>query len=818
MPSELWTSLRRLFRAPGFLALTAGTLALGLGASTALFSLVNGILLRELPYPEASRLVRVQEVGEKGPSRNMSEANFADLAAGQRTFRAMARYATTVVSAAGGREPVRLRTGYVSRAFFEVFGVTAQRGRGFTIDETRVGGTPVVLVSEGVFRDVLGSPADLANARLTFDGTTFAVVGVLPDGFDQPEGSRVWVAAERLAPLPSRTALNWRAVGRLAPNTSLAAARSDLSGIARRLKAELGDATWMSDVAVTSLRDSIVGRSRSALWLLLGAAVFLLLVAFANVSNLLLARATGRRREIAVRRALGAGRGRLFPEFLGETLGIATVGGVLGLLLAIALLRGLRAGLLASPASVPRLAEVGIDGGALLWAIGLVVSVAIGLAAVLTWWSTDTDAAEALQGARGETESRGKRRTQRAIAAAQIALAMALLGVAGLLGRSVQELLGVDTGFTTRGRALIEVEPPSVGDAASAAAHVRLVEALSERLRAVPGTRAVGAASSAPLSGVQPANGVFLLAVPGEPLDRFEEFARVGRLPGRTGQASYVAATADYFQALDIPLVQGRWFEARDSADAPHVALVSRGLAERTWPGQEALGRQIQFGNMDGDLKLLTVIGVVGDTRHNSLADDATPIVYTHLPQRPAGARTLAFVVATRDGARVSTVLEAARTALREVAPDLPPVTRDYDAVMSAALGDRSFLLRLVSGFALGALLLATAASAGVAAFGVARRRRELGVRLACGAEPAALVRLILHEQLRWLMVSLACGAFATWVVGRMLRAQLWGVEPTDATALVGAAAALAVVVLAATAVPAVRAAATDPVEALRGE
>ena len=806
-------ALRQLRKNPGFTAVAVLTLAVGIGATTGIFSVVYSVLLRPLPYPESHRLVAVFEVTSQGRPARLADPNFDDFRDQNRSFEIVAKYREGIASVSGGSEPTRTRVAYVSPDFHQVFRVRPVLGRSFAAADAHDGAAPVVLVGEGYWRQQLGATRDLSQAYLKIDGTVFAVVGVLPAEFHFPADVNLWLPADRGGKNLSRTAHNYRAVGRLRDGVTVEQASRDISAIARRIhdaSSEKGDYLLKDGMAV-SLQESITGRSRSTLLLLLGAVGFLLLVACANVANLMLAQASVRGRELAVRSALGAGRARLVRQFLTESFLLALAGGAIGVLAA----RGGVAALVSlAPDSLPRLDAVSISIPVLLFAVLLSTAIAIGLGAFTAIRATSRDVRGALmEGGRGQAGSQGSQRLGRAIVSAQIAITLVLLIGAGLFGRSLMRVLDVDPGFRTDGVVTMDVALPWVTDPGVKPVQTAFFSTLIERLQQIPGVRAVGAASAVPLDGGLP-DGMFVVASPNEAPSTMAELRVLFQQKARLGTADFCVATDGYFKVLGIPLLRGRMFEGRDTADAPHAALISESLGRERWPGQDPIGRTIEFGNMDGDLKLLTIVGIVGDVRDSGLESPPRPTVYVNLFQRPRPAVSLTLL----SDADVGTMTMAARGILRSLNPELPVRFRLLSDVYAASLGSRRFNVMVIGFFGVTALLLATAGVFGVMAYSVSRRTREIGVRIALGAASGDALRLILGQGLRTIGIGAAIGITGALILTRALEAMLFGVTATDPATFGGVTLLLVGTAMLACYVPARRATRVDPMVALRSE
>ena len=820
MVGDVGFAARSLRRTPGFLAVTVLALALGIGATTAIFSVVHGVLLRPLPYPEPDRVVQVWQLGADGKENAFSDPNFEDVRDQSRSFSALAQFSgVSTVSVAGASEPVRVRGARVSRGFFDVLGVKPAVGRLFAPEELRENGPAVVVVSHRFWRTYLSArPAVVSGGTLTFDGRVFSIVGVMPPELDFPRDVDLWVPRELEGRLPSRTAQNWYVLGRLAPGVSAEQASADAGAIAKRLKQQLGDRTWMSDVKVTPLQEQLTGKVKPVLQLLLAASGFLLLIACANVVNLLVARLATRQGELAVRVALGAGRGRLVRQFLAEALLLSLVGGGIGVWLAHA---GVRALLAMDPGTLPRLQEVGVSVPVLLFALGVSVLTAVLLGLVAAWRATTGDVRESLMAA-GRSQAQGStgQRVRESLVVAQVALTLVLLVGAGLLGRSFYTLMSVDPGYRTERTVVLDLNLPSASDSVEARRLVQSYDLMLDRLRQLPGVREVGAVNALPLAGGgSRGNGTFLImSSVDEPLDPRDYGKYLGD-KARTGSAEYRLASAGYFRAMGVPLVRGRLFEDRDDAGSPHVAVISQSLAETRWPNEEPIGKVIQFGNMDGILTPFTVVGIVGDVREASLESKPRPTFYGHYKQRPRRISTMNLVVAgSADPAQTA---GAAGRVVRELLPDVPPRIRSIETVIAESVADRRFILLLVGVFGGAALLLATLGVYGVIAFLVAQRQQELAVRVALGAQSGDVLRLVLRQGAVLALIGVAVGGAAafglTRVLAGTLEGMLYGISRTDPVAFGGVALLLAAVALVASWVPARRAAKVDPMRVLRG-
>jgi len=795
------------------------TLALGIGAATAIFSVVYGVLLRPLPYPRPDRIVQLREVDDRGTPMSFADPNFADLRAQSRSLQAVAEYESEVkpvaVEAPAGAAGAAMRAtvAVASSDLLRVMGVRPALGRGFAAEEERSGAAPAALVSDGFWRQHLAGTPDLAHCLLVVDRRPTAVAGVLPRGFAFPDGAAVWLPRGTYPWLPSRTAHNWQVVGRLRDAVTLAEARAELSGIARQLKRQYGKDIQMTDAAVAPLREALTRDVRGALHILLGAVGFLLLIACANVANLLLAQLAARQGELALRAALGAGRLRLVRQLFTEALLLAVGGGALGV---VAANWGVAAMVAGAPHTLPRLDEVGVSLPVLGAACLLSLAVATGLAVLTARRATSHRLQAALAGGgRGQSGAPGSQRLGRVLVGAQLALTLVLLVGAGLLARSLARVLAVEPGFRTERVVAMSLALPDVGSDAEARRRVRFLDELFGGLRGIAGVREVGGSNALPLTtGL--ADGTFLVTSPGQAAPRMEDLERLFHDTTRTGSADFCVASAGWFRALGIPLLRGRLFDDRDTWEAPHAAVVSQALVRERWPGQDPLGRTIEFGNMDGDLRLLTVVGVAGDVRDKTLEQAPRPVIYVDYRQRPRA--TSSFDVVLRADSDPAAVIAAARSIVRRLDPGAPPSFSRFVEVVSRSLAARRFNLILVGLFAATALLLAIAGIYGVMSYTVARRTREVGVRMALGARAGDVLRLVLRQQVAATIAGVAAGVAGAIALTRSLQSQLFEVSATDPVTFAGVAALLAAVALVASYVPARRATEVDPVTALRAE
>jgi predicted permease len=772
------------------------------------------VLLRPLPYAEADRLVELNELGAKGTRMHVADPNFEDLRAQNHSLEGVAEHSAWLTPVSGGSEPTRTMVAWVSRDFFPILRVQPALGRAFAPDDERFGAEPVALVSYAYWRQYLGGVRDLSALELTVDKRSASVIGVLPAGFQFPDDSDIWMPRELLERYPSRTAHNWNVLGRLRDGVPLGRARADASAIAARLKRQYGKDTMMVDAAIVPLQEFLTGRARPTLLIVFGAVGFLLLIACANVVNLLFAQAAGRDREVAIRTALGAGRRRLVRQFLTEALLLALAGGALGVLAAM---WGVRALVAVAPHDLPRLDAVEVNLPVLLFALGVSVLIACALGVLTALSGPSRDLQRPLADGRGQAGAARAQRAGRLVIAAQLAITLVLLVGAGLLGRSLLRVIFLDPGFHTEHLLTMDLALPGAEQPDDSRLRGQFLHELFTRLRAIPGVQDVGGTNALPLAGGGPADGTYLLMNPQDAAPRdIAEYERFAHDAARAGDADFCVASDGYFRALGIPLLGGRPFDDRDTMDTPHVALISQSLARDKFAGRDPLGHLIEFGNMDGDLRLLTIVGIVGDVRAGSLESPPRPTVYVNYRQRSRAASR--FTVVMRTDAAAAAVFGSARQIVRALDPTVPPSFSTFSRIFSASLDARRFNLTLIAVFACTALLLAVVGIYGVTAYSVARLTREIGVRMALGATAGSVLRLVLGRGMATAAAGLAVGIVGSLALTRTMQFMLFGVSATDPVTFVAVALLLAAVALLASYVPARRATRVDPQACLRYE
>ena len=794
---------RTLARAPGFTLVAIITLALGIGANTAIFSVVNGILLRPLPWSEPERLVMVAQSTADHPRTSNSPANVMDWRTMNTSFSGLAAFVGTSRNlTSAGNDAERLQAVEAQTDFFDILRVRPLAGRTFRPDEADFHGANVVLLGERIWRSHYGADPRVVGSTMTLDGLSHIIVGVIPDAQAHPRQAQIWLPL-RFDPeqLPRmRGAIYLRTVGRLKPGVTIGQADAEMKAIAARLEKAYPESNAKYSAVVIPMQEWIVGDLRKPLMVLLGAVGLVLLIACTNVSNLMLVRAFGRETEIAVRTALGAGRARLVRQLVTESAVMSLIGGVAGLLLA---LWGVRALVRVAPQDIPRLDAVSVDPTVLLFAIAvaLVTGVVFGLIPALH--AARPDIGSALkEGARGSGARPASRRLRNTLVISEIALAVMLLAGAGLLIRSFRELMRVDPGFRAENVMSFNLSLPEEKYKALEARSL-LVDGLVERLRAIPGVQSAGASMGLPLTGFN-----FSLS--------FEIGGKPKPADGEEPVAQVRIVTPDFFRTMEIPLLRGRAFTPADRWGSQRVLVMTESAAKRFFPNEDAMGKSLTFGWGRDSLRLGgEIVGIIGDVRQSELSEAALPEVYVPFPQWPVDYVS----VVMRTAGTPASVVSGARNALREIDPDLPMYdVRTLEAVISESVARPRFYMLLLTSFAAVALVLSAVGIYGVIAYLVTMRTRELGIRIALGASNADVLRLVLREGVVVAALGLLVGTVGALALSRLLASLLFEVAPTDPLTFVIVAATLASVALAASFIPARRASRLDPLVAIRAE
>jgi predicted permease len=787
--TDLRYAARALRRSPGFSAIAILTLALGVGANTAIFCLINAVLLRPLPFPQPDRLALVWEdtaiFGLKDSP--VSLANYVDWRARNRSFQSMGTLEENAYRLTGAGEPMIIRGAVVSASLFPTLGVQPVLGRAFREDEDRPGAAKTAVISNGLWRRAFGADPAIVGKTVMLDHAAYSIAGVMPASYRFPSTeTEAWVPLGARYPaseFANRGRHNFMVVGRLAPGVTLRQANADLGAIAKQLEQEFPRTNRNLGAFVAPMRDHFVGDARTILAALAGAVGFVLLIACVNVANLLLARAAGRTREIAIRAAVGAGRRQLVRQLLTENLLLASAGGVCGLALAwwgSVFLKTL------VPKAAAGLTSLTLDGRVLGFtlAVTLLTGLAFGLVPALQTLRVDLQNA-LKQG--GRSGSGGSRAVERALVIAEVALAFVLTVGAGLMIQTFVRLRNVDPGFQTRHLLTARVAMPETLYRNATRRDAFYSDAV-RRLEALPGVTSAGFTNGVPIAFKGWFNGF-----------KLED--------GREGTSNYRVVTPDYAAAIGLPLRKGRQIDARDGMDAAPVVLVNESFERKFWPGANAVGKRIWFGAW------VTVVGVVGDIHQAGLDAPPKPEVYLSAAQNPTAATWLAV----RTSGDPAMLAAAVRHELRAMDPEL--VVRDISTmenVLDREVGDRRTQMLLLGAFAGVAVLLASIGIYGVLAYLVAQRTREIGIRMALGAKPADVLRSVAGQGIGLAFSGVAIGVLGALAATRILAKLLFGIGATDAATFVSVAALLLLVASAASYLPARRAMRVDPILALR--
>ncbi len=805
MFQDITYAVRGLLRRPLFSAVAILTLALGIGANTAIFSVVNAVLLRPLPYPTPERLMMVWTYNPRqGFDKDVGTyPNFDDWRRESKSFEHLAAYTGGSYTLTGAGEPAQIRGAVATPGFFETLGIPAARGRIFEAREGTAGGDRAVILAHGLWQRRFGGDAAIIGKTVMLNGVSHEVIGVMPEGFAYPDDAEVWTPlapSERYANLMRSRGSFWlTVVGRLRPDVTRESAQSEMDAIAARLERQYPANAGLG-VRLVPMHEEIVGEVKRPLMILLGAVCFVLLIACANVANLLLTRAASRQKELAIRVALGAGRGRIVRQMLTESMLLGVAGGAAGLLLAawgVDLLHTL------APSNVPRVTLVSLDGRVLLYAIGasLLTGLAFGMAPAFQGASRTGDALK--EGGRTGSEGSRGRRLRSALAVVEIATALVLLVGAGLLVRSFMAMSRVDLGFEARRVLALRLDLPRAKyrEAPQVSA---FYEQLTARLAGLPGVESTSGGTSLLLSALPQSAG---LIVEGRPPATGE---------GANIPVPFDSVTPQFFGTLQIPLVKGRLFTVADSPTSQQVVVVNQAFVQRYFPDEDPLGRRVAFGDAaDSNTEWLTIVGVVADTRRGGL--DRKPWAELYFPHAQASDRRM-FVLLRTSGDPMA----LARAAQAEVwALDRDQAissVRTLDAIVATAQANRRFTTVLLGLFAFVALVLAGIGVYGVIAYSTAQRTQEIGIRMALGAGRGHVLRMVVGEGLRIGATGLLLGVLASLALTRFMSGLLFGVSERDPLTFVTLPLALLVIAAAAAWIPARRALRVDPMVALRAE
>ena len=792
---------RLLLRSPSFTIVAIAALALGIGANTAIFSVVDTLLLRPLPYTEADRLAVIWEHNLPRDRKNnvVSPGNFIHWQELNQSFTELSALSMTFrTTLTGAGEATELPVQYVSAGIFRILGVRPALGRDFTPQDDAPG-VRVITISDRLWRQRFGGDPTIVNRTIMLDGRPNVVAGVMPPGFSILDRTvDVW-STIGLPPSARTPRGRWiGVVGRLKGGVTMAQAQADMVRVHQELTRRFPDFNTGWTANVVPLREQLTGTVKPALWVMLGAVGFVLLIACANVGNLVLARATARQRELAVRAALGAGRGRLIRQMLAESLLLSVTGATAGLVLAWWSVIALRT-TIADRVPIARLDQVSIDATVLLFTAGaaLVSALLFGMAPALT--SAGARLTEALKdGGRAGSAARGAR-VRSVFVVVETALALILLVGSGLLLRSFVALMRVDPGFDPAHTMTVKVSIPTA-KYRDAAQQQTFFNQLFEKLDALPGVTAAGGTSFLPIAGLGAATGFAVVGQPKPPA-------------GQEPVTDVRVVTHDYFKAMGVPLLRGRTFDSRDSGTNIRRVIINQALARKHFPNEDPIGKRIIVSwNDEGPDE---IVGVVGDVRQQDLETEARATIYW-----PPGRFTYPFMsVAIRTAADPRNVVAGAISALHELDPNVAAAdVKTMDAVIDASVAQRRLTMLLLSIFALVALVLAAVGIYGVIGYSVSQRTQEIGIRMALGAQRARVLRMVVGQAMTLAAVGIAAGAVGAWGLTRLMQKLLFGVQPSDPGTFGAVAGVLALVAGVAASIPGLRATRVDPVIALRSE
>ena len=805
----LWQDLRygtrMLVKKPGFTLIAVLTLALGIGANTAIFSVVNAVLLSPLPFNQPERLITVWTSDAQRPNHqgNVSYPNFIDFRQQSRSFERLASFRTTNLVLTGREEPVRLNGAVVSANLFSLLGVAPSIGRDFQANEDRLG-TRVVILSDGLWRRRFDSDPEVVGQNITLDNLSFLIVGVMPPAFQFPieaEPVELWTTISHDGPMTAQRGLNYlEVIGRLESGVTLAQAQTELEIIAQDLERRYPDNNANQGVSLVPAFDQLVGDVRTPLLVIFGAVICVLLIACANVANLLLARATARQHEMAVRSALGASRRRVIRQLLTESLLLAFAGGACGMLLA---LWGTDLLVALSPETIPRINDIRVDGRVLAFTllVSLLTHVIFGLAPALH--GSRTEVTETLkEGGRGASDGARRNNIRGALVVAEVAIALVLMVGAGLLLNSFWQLLHINTGFDSNNVLTLRINLPD--NKYSDPQAVSFYERLQSRLQTLPGVRAASTSFGVPFGRSRIGTDLY---IEGE-VDA----------PGELKHVDCHIITTDYFRALGIPLIKGRDFTAGDDLRGHPVVIINEALARSYFPNENPIGKRIRpdMSASSDDPKMREIVGIVGDVKYRTMKADVEPEAYLPYAQMTI---TTGMTVVLRSDGDPRNLIGTARGEVHALDSELPVFeVRTLDNYIGLAVAHPRFNALLLTIFACVALILTAVGLYGVMSFAVAQRTHEIGIRSALGATPGNVLRLILWQGARLIAAGVALGLASALAVTHLIKDLLYTVGTTDAPTFLTMALLLVCVALAACYVPARRATQVDPMVALRCE
>ncbi|HLH03470.1 MAG TPA: ABC transporter permease [Bryobacteraceae bacterium] len=798
---QLWQdtrfALRILRKTPAFTATAILVLALGIGLNTAMFSAIKAVLLTGLPYPEPERIVNLAQSDKEGHLIDASMPDFRDWRAQSATIEYMAVYGSGSVTASGDFRARNVRIANAGSNFFDVIATHALIGRTFSAAEQKPGAPPTIVLGYELAAQLFGTPAAALEKTIHLNGMSFAVIGVMPPKFDFPDGAQLWIPNDLFPDDSDRSAHNYLVLGRLKPGVTVQQAQADMNVVAARLAATYADDKERG-IRVTSLYDSLTGGIRPALYILWSAVTLVLLIACVNISNLQLARAAARRKEMGMRAALGAGRGRLLGQLLTENILLAIAGGALGLAIAKIAVKLLR---VSAPAGIPRIENLSIDTGVLLFTAALSLLAGFLFGMLPSFDSSRTDVNHALKQTTGKGSDPEHRRWGRVLVAGQIALAMLLLSSAALLIRSYWQLAHVPTGFDTRNVYLTSVTWPMApgGNSVDAAFVQRVGTQILSQVEQLPGVTGAALVHNMPF-GFAPDGG---FEIEGRPLPAD---------PHKVPYAYYRMATPDYFKLFGIPILRGRGFTTADDRSNQQVAIANQTFLRTYFPAGDVLGKRIRFLGFDRKPQFMTIVGIIPDLRP-SFRSAPGPEVYTDVFQHADALMDANLLI--RGPATLQPKIEQIITSLNHVTA---VNFETMDHVISSTVSRERFETVLLAVFAASALLLAVVGIYGLLSYMVTRRSSEMGVRIALGASRARIVQLILREAGLLTIAGIALGLLGSLLAARVLQSLLHQIKATDPATLFIAVIAFGLAAFVAAYLPAHRAAQIDPSEALRSE
>ena len=800
---DLRYTVRTLWKSPGFAAVAILTLALGIGANSAIFSVVNGVLLRPLPLEDSDRLVKVFHVQRNGEIAAMSPATFRDVREQSRTLEDLSFHTTVLPTLTGSGDPVQLKGTSVGANFFRIVGAQPILGRAFTPEENEPGRHHVAILSHQVWQQRFGGDRSVVGRTISLDAEPYEVVGVMPAGFSYPGDRDIWLPAELTVEFMSEESRGWwhlSTIGRLRTGFTPEQAAREVGAIAERLAQAYPETNTEVGMTVLSLHEYTVGDVRASLLVLLGAVGLVLLIACVNVANLLLARGAARSGELAVRSALGAGRGRLVRQLLTESVLLSLLGGAAGILLAA---WGTQLLVTLDPAEIPRLDNVTVDATAVAFTAGITLLAGLLFGSVPALQVTRSKLQTVLRsGGRGALPGLSSTRTRNALVIAEMAFSVMLLVGAGLLIKSFVRLQAVDPGFRTERLLSFRLSlPPAAYDTEER--QVQFYQRALDRLEALPGVEGAGAVSHLPFSGRMIGQS-------------FGIEGQVDDGPGGEPVAQILKSSPGYFRTAGIPLLRGRALTAADRSGSPQSAVINEEAAHRYFASEDPIGRRLIMG-FDGDSAAARydIVGIVGNVKHLDLRAAAEPAIYRAQAQAPEGAMD----VVLRTSEPPMAVVPDVRRVVSALDPNLPiEEVRAVDDAVAASVSQPRFYMLLLSIFAGVALLLAAIGIFGVISYGVTQRTREIGVRVALGAEPASVLRLVVRGAATLAAIGVGMGLLGAWAGTRLLSKLLYGVAATDPLTFVVVAAVFTAVALLAAYLPARRATKIDPIVALRAE